>query len=129
MCFTIDEFLYIYIVSICMFQVKVWFQNRRTKYKRMRAEESEGKTGLGEHTDGSEARLEDSRDDLDSEIDDEELEGEAEERAAMAAAEDDLDYDESETINVTDDTDMPPDPKRSKLTHHLNRWRVDTNQN
>ncbi|KAK2146634.1 hypothetical protein LSH36_593g00015 [Paralvinella palmiformis] len=75
-------------------KVKVWFQNRRTKFKRVKAEEDDKhSTSHKDHAADS-----DSSDDVIS-------------------------------CDV-DDYSSPgsPSSKKMKTTHHVNRWRAETNQ-
>lgn len=54
------------VQKIVFFQVKVWFQNRRTKYKRTKSEQEGGTSG-----EGVDGRLDDSKSESDiSDVDD-----------------------------------------------------------
>ncbi|XP_013406046.1 homeobox protein EMX2 [Lingula anatina] len=122
-------------------QVKVWFQNRRTKYKRMKAEEGDTAPSPGKPPGAS--------DDEDEEEEEEEEEEEGDEEHILhqqqlqqlqqhqqrtlehkAKANHDTHKDFNAKRPSTDD-DRPSSPtKKQKISHehHLNKWKAETNQ-
>ena len=122
----------------------MWFQNRRTKYKRMKAEEAEGGRGGAGDTSSSGSRDhapspthsgsdldEDPPHDISSCKDDDENE-----HLEMEL----LDDEEDEQIDCVSEEDAcvdiqphpavarSPSPSSVKTAHHVERWRTDTNQ-
>ena len=88
----------------------MWFQNRRTKYKRMKQEEEEegGPKVPGQSSAG--ASSPEHSIDLEADIEDEEEE------------------DDEEMMMMDSEGSRPSSPNQSKVSHHLNKWRTETQQ-
>ena len=94
------------------FQVKVWFQNRRTKYKRMKAEnEEEGRGG----EEGRSSPAAGSPSGPESPLMSDEMDSDAEDETS----------DRTDSLSQNNIQSNMGGPKTS---HHINRWRVETNQ-
>lgn len=117
--------------------MKVWFQNRRTKYKRLKAEEAETRGGkeASDDTEADHVMLDDSREEEEEDMEDMiEAEEEEEEEAEELERRRDIDSEGQIRVVSPSNADMASASSTTQITdatrkasHHLNRWRVETN--
>ena len=113
-----------YLLCIFSLQVKVWFQNRRTKYKRMKAEEGDGHPDCG-RTISVDTMSEDEEDPEHEEEEDEDNHSEDDGSTEMQTEEQ---QQQQEQQQPQQQPKMVNSPQKPHNLHHLNRWRVETNQ-